>query len=205
PWRRRSCAVRRVAAHRAAHPHPARQSAGATCRRSAASPARAPPPPGCSDPRRSPTRSAPARPKLAPSCVAACRSPGRRRPQPKVRSSLPADPSAFVQPPATPPNFYTNFWLRTLGRGGEVDQGDAELGAFSTPQMRGRLDEGHFECGSDKSFEEMPAPGRTIAQAEHDVNVQSGFATIVDSDVTDRTQHLALLGDRNFAIRFVGE
>jgi len=44
-----------------------------------------------------------------------------------------------------------------LGRGGEVDQGDAELGAFSTPQMRGRLDEGHFECGSDKSFEEMPA------------------------------------------------
>src|SRR5215472_18782663 len=92
-----------------------------------------------------------------------------------------------------------------LGRGGEVDQGDAELGAFSTPQMRGRLDEGHFECGSDKSFEEMPAPGRTIAQAEHDVNVQSGFATIVDSDVTDRTQHLALLGDRNFAIRFVGE
>src|SRR5215472_16027893 len=58
---------------------------------------------------------------------------------------------------------------------------------------------------STKTQPDSPAPGPTIAQAEHDVNVQSGFATIVDSDVTDRTQHLALLGDRNFAIRYVGE
>src|SRR6516164_8278116 len=99
---------------RAARRGRARQSADATCQRFAPSPVRVPPPPCCSGPPRSPTRSAPAMPRPAPSCAAAYSLAVSPRLHSTVRSSLPGDPFASPTPDAGPsPNSYTNFWFRT--------------------------------------------------------------------------------------------
>ena len=44
---------------------------------------------------------------------------------------------------------------KSLGRGGEINQCDAEFRTFLAPQMRGRFNEGHLECRSNRSLEEM--------------------------------------------------
>src|SRR6516162_7818933 len=113
---RRSCAGRQVAARRATRRGRARQNAGAICPRFAVSPARAPPPPCCSDPPRSPARSAPAAPKPAPSCAVAYSLPEPRQSRPTAQSSPPGGPSASPCPRryGSPKFYYTNFWFRTL-------------------------------------------------------------------------------------------
>src|SRR6516164_1839519 len=96
------CARPLVAVRRAARRGRARQSADATCRRFAPSPARAPQPTCCSGPRRNPTRCAPAMPRPAPSCAAAYSFPVSPRLHSTVRSSLPGDPFASPTPDAAP-------------------------------------------------------------------------------------------------------
>jgi hypothetical protein len=70
--------------------------------------------------------------------------------------------------------------------------------------MHRRLNQRHFEGRPHKPFEKMAATRGAVAQAEHNMNVQARFAAIIDGDVTDRAQDLALLLYRDLTISLFG-
>jgi hypothetical protein len=67
------------------------------------------------------------------------------------------------------------------------------------------LHQRHLEGRLHQPFEKMAAAGRAVTQAEHDMNVEARFAAIVDGDVTECAQHLALLLYRDLAISLADE
>ncbi|OHV87398.1 hypothetical protein ORS3428_21970 [Mesorhizobium sp. ORS 3428] len=75
----------------------------------------------------------------------------------------------------------------------EVDQSDAEFGALRAAQMAGRLDNGDFDCGRHGGFQQVAAAGRSITQPKHCIDMQAWLAAVVDGDVADGAQYLALL------------
>jgi hypothetical protein len=75
-------------------------------------------------------------------------------------------------------------------RSRQRDQRDTKLGTFLAPEMNGRLDDGHLHRRPDCRLKQMASFGRSLAQAKHDVQMQTRFAIVAFRDIANRAEQL---------------
>lgn len=66
--------------------------------------------------------------------------------------------------------------------------------------MNGRLDHCHLECRLHRALEQVAAARCTVVQTKRDVHRKTGFAWVVEYDIADTGQHLALLVNQDLAV-----